>query len=157
MEVDRPLKCLLQIDLAEGTNSDSTQVYFTKANDIGNISQDHQATYGNCLSRPLNDDFPISVELKTQDANVQSLLQKKSSLNKYEKKTFENNFRKLLDMLSIAIDGHVIKSLLHFWNPYYMCFTFGIIELTLIIEKYSDFFMAKLSISNMSIHIRFEQ
>lgn len=67
-----------------------------------------------------------------------SLSSERAILNENERRTFEDKYGKLLDLLEITVDGQMMKYMLHFWDHSYWCFTFRSIELTPMIEKYSE-------------------
>lgn len=66
------------------------------------------------------------------------LIQTKQALNQYERLTFINEYGKILDLLYIPIDDMMFKVTLHLQDPYYKCFTLGIVMLTTIIEEYLE-------------------
>jgi hypothetical protein len=51
---------------------------------------------------------------------------------------FERMYRRIAYLICISIQISVVKAMLHFWNPYYRCFTFGDIDITRTIEEYAQ-------------------
>lgn len=127
----------LRIYLIGRIDSDSTYGYFIRAKHMRNHSWVCQAKYRDYLSKSPNENFLMHVDLEPRNVDLAWLVQKKHALNQYEKLTFVNDYGKILDLLSILINGQMFELVLHFLDPCHNCFTFGTVDLTLIIEEYT--------------------
>lgn len=63
---------------------------------------------------------------------------RKRALDMCENVTFVNEYGQILDLLSISINGQMLKLVLHFWDLYYRCFSFGNVDLMRTIQEYLD-------------------
>jgi hypothetical protein len=50
---------------------------------------------------------------------------------------FERKYERIAHLIRIPVQISAVKALMHFWNPGYICFTFGDIDMTPTIEEYA--------------------
>ena len=53
------------------------------------------------------------------------------------KQEFQLEYGDIALLLKVRTDKNLLRALAQFWNPGYNCFTFGLVDLTPIIEEYT--------------------